>query len=253
MFAQERHSLILGLLSKEGSVRVASLAERLRVTEETVRRDLERLGHDGKLVRTHGGALPLDASRREQPFEVRRSAQQREKDAIARAAAAHVLDGEVIAIDGSSTAFALARALPELAITVITTSLPVIMALAQRSRIRVVCAGGTLDRTSMSLSGALTEQVLEHYNIHRLFLSCTGIDAEHGLSETADGLAAVKRRLMARADRTYLLADHTKFGLRGGAIFAGVEQIDALITDRSAPPEQLARLSQAGVTIHQAE
>ncbi len=253
MFAQERHSLILDLLEKEGSVRVAVLAERLQVTEETVRRDLERLGHDGKLQRTHGGALALDASKREQPFDVRSSAQQREKDAIARVAAAQVQEGEVIAIDGSSTAFALARALADQAITVITTSMPVIMALAQRTRIRVVCAGGTLDRTSMSLSGALTEQVLEHYNIHRLFLSCTGIDAERGLTETADGLAAVKRRLMARAAQTYLLADHTKFGVRGGSIFSAADQIDALITDTSAPADQLVRLAQAGVTIHQAE
>lgn len=253
MFAQERHSLILDLLDKEGSVRVATLAERLQVTEETVRRDLERLGADGKLVRTHGGALPLDASKREQPFEVRRSAQQREKDAIARIAAEQVHDGEVIAIDGSSTAFAVARALADQAVTVITTSMPVIMALAQRSRIRVVCAGGTLDRTSMSLSGALTEQVLDHYNIHRLFLSCAGVDADRGLTETADGLAAVKRRLIARADRTYLLADHTKFGVRGGVTFAGIDQIDALITDKIADPSQLARIQQAGVTIHQAD
>jgi DeoR/GlpR family transcriptional regulator of sugar metabolism len=252
MFAQERHHLIIELLEKEGSVRVASLASRLQVTEETVRRDLERLDNHGKLRRTHGGALALDAASREQPFDVRRGAQQREKDAIARLAAEQVHDGEIIAIDGSSTAFAMARALPELSITVVTTSMPVVMALAQRSRIRVVCAGGTLDRTSMSLSGALTEQVLDHYNIHRLFLSCAGVDAEHGLNETAEGLAEVKRRLMARADRTYLLADHTKFGVHGGVTFAGIDQIDALITDHSASADQLTRIRDAGVVIHQA-
>ena len=105
----------------------------------------------------------------------------------------------------------------------------------------------------MSLSGALTEQVLDHYNIHRLFLSCAGVDADRGLTETADGLAAVKRCLIARADRTYLLADHTKFGVRGGVTFAGIDQIDALITDRTADSEQLARITQAGITIHQAD
>lgn len=253
MFAQERHSVILDLLDKEGSVRVASLADRLQVTEETVRRDLERLDLERKLVRIHGGALPLTDAEREQPFEVRRSAQQREKDAIARIAAAQVVDGEVIAIDGSSTAFALARALPDQAITVITTSLPVITALAQRTRIRVVCAGGTLDRTSMSLSGAVTEQILDQYAIHRLFLSCTGVDAERGLTETADALAQVKQKLIARADRTYLLADHTKIGARGGASFAAIGKIDALVTDRLADPGQIERITQAGVTIHRAD
>lgn len=246
MFAQERHSVILELLERQGSVRVANLAEHLRVTEETVRRDLERLGNDGKLRRTHGGALALDGGPRELPFALRNATQQAEKDAIARAAAAHVQDGEVIAIDGSSTAFALARALPDLAITVITTSLPVMMALAERTRIRVVCAGGTLDRTSMSFSGVQTAQIFEQYNIHRLFLSCTGVDFERGLSETAEALAEVKSRLIARADRTYLLADHTKFGVRGAVAFARADQIDVLVTDQAADALQIERIAAAG-------
>ncbi len=249
MFAQERHSHILQLLERQGRVRVAALAKRLRVTEETVRRDLERLGNDGKLLRTHGGALNVEQQRREQPFDIRKTAQRDEKVAIALTAAAQVVEGEVIAIDGSSSAYELACSLPDIAVTVITTSVPVINALAERSRLRVVGAGGTLDATSMSFSGSITDQVLSQLNIDKLFMSCKGVDPERGLSETTEGLAAVKRRLIERAARTYLLADHTKFGVRSTVVFAAVADVDVVVTDHDADPEILARLASAGPTI----
>jgi len=249
MFAQERHSHILDLLERQGRVRVASLARRLRVTEETVRRDLERLGNDGKLRRTHGGALSAQRERREPPFSIRKAAQLSEKNAIAAAAAAHVVEGDVIALDGSSSAYALAQALPDIAVTVIATSVPVMMALAERSRVRVVCAGGALDTTSMSFSGPLIKQALDQFNIGKLFMSCQGVDIERGLSEASESLAAVKRLLIERADRTYLLADHTKFGVRAAVVFATLAEIDAVVTDRSAAADQLARIAKTGPTI----
>ena len=260
MFAEQRHSHILELLAlieRNGfgvfaHAHDATLAQKLRVTEETVRRDLERLGNDGKLHRTHGGALLVEPQRREQPFDIRKRTQQVDKSAIATAAAALIAEGEVIAIDGSSSAFALAQALPDIAVTVITTSVPVVTALSERSRIRVVCAGGTLDRTSMSLFGSLTDQLLANFNIHKLFISCKGVDAERGLSETTDHLATVKRRLIGLADQIYLLADHTKFGVRGAITFAAVSEIDVVITDRAADSTTLARIAEAGPTIIQA-
>jgi DeoR/GlpR family transcriptional regulator of sugar metabolism len=134
MFAQERHSHILQRLERDGSVRVATLALELQVTEETVRRDLERLGHHGKLIRTHGGALQLDnGTRRELPFAVRSTAQLSEKRAIAANALSHIVEGDVIAIDGSSSGYCLACTLPDIPLTVITPSVPVVVALSEKS------------------------------------------------------------------------------------------------------------------------
>ena len=200
MFAQERHSLILQALDRDGSVRVASLARELQVTEETVRRDLERLGQDGRLLRTHGGALQLDnGSRRELPFAVRSTAQ-----------------------------------------------------LSDKNHIRVVCLGGYLDSTSMSFSGPLMEFAVQQFNIHKLFISCKGLDIERGLSETTDSLAAVKKCLIARADRTYLLADHTKFSVRSAVVFAALSDVDVIITDQNTAPDLLRGFAAAGPAIFNA-
>ncbi len=253
MFAQERHSHILQRLERDGSVRVAALALELQVTEETVRRDLERLGHDGKLTRTHGGALQLDnGSRRELPFAVRSTAQLLEKRAIASNALSHIVEGDVIAIDGSSSGYCLACTLPNIPLTVITPSVPVVVALSEKSHIRVVCLGGYLDATSMSFSGPLMESSVQQFNIHKLFLSCKGVDIERGLSETTDNLAAVKKCLISRADRTYLLADHTKFGSRSAVVFASLGDIDAIITDQATGREQLSGFAAAGPAIFNA-
>jgi DeoR/GlpR family transcriptional regulator of sugar metabolism len=253
MFAQERQAHILQVLDRDGSVRVASLARELQVTEETVRRDLERLGHDGRLLRTHGGALQLDnGTRRELPFAVRSTDQLAEKRAIASSALSHILAGDVIAIDGSSSGYCLACSLPDIPLTVITPSLPVVAALADKHHIRVVCLGGYLDATSMSFSGPLMESSVQHFNIHKLFISCKGLDIERGLSETTDGLAAVKKTLISRANRTYLLADHTKFGMRSAVVFASISDVDVIITDQNTNADQLRGFAAAGPSIFNA-
>jgi DeoR/GlpR family transcriptional regulator of sugar metabolism len=248
MFPEERHSHILHLLESQGRVRVADLARELSVAEETVRRDLERLGQDGRLQRIHGGALP-GSGRREQPFSERRDQQQAEKSRMARTAATHVAPGQIIAFDGSTSAYATALLLPDVPLTVITTSLSVVDALSTRSAIRLVCTGGTYDPTSRSFFGPQTLHMLEHLNIHLLFLSCIGVDLERGLSESTDELAAVKRALMQRAERSILLADHSKLGFRSAITFADLRQVDTLITDQGADGDLLTGLRGHGLRV----
>ncbi len=249
MFAEERHLQILTLLERQGRVRVVDLARELQVTEETVRRDLERLDQDGLLQRTHGGALPGSA-RRELPFAQRQASQLAAKTAIAHAALALVAPGQVIALDGSTSAFAMASSLPDaLALTVVTTSLPVVGALADREQVRVVCSGGTFDPTSRSFLGPIAAEALARINIHTVFLSGIGIDLERGVSESTDDLAAVKRRLIERAERVVLLVDHTKFGVRGAITFATLGDLDVVITDRALDPPTAAALAAHGARI----
>jgi DeoR/GlpR family transcriptional regulator of sugar metabolism len=246
MFAEERHLQILTILERQGRVRVVELARELQVTEETVRRDLERLDQDGRLQRTHGGALPGSA-RRELPFAQRQASQLAAKTAIAHAALALVVPGQVIALDGSTSAFAMASSLPEgVALTVVTTSLPVVGALADREDVRVVCSGGTFDPTSRSFLGPIAAEALARINIHTLFLSCIGVDLERGVSESTDDLAAVKRRLIERAERVVLLVDNSKFGVRGAISFATLADIDVVITDRPVEPATAAALAAQG-------
>lgn len=245
--AFERQREILGLLGSSGSVHVADVAARLGVTPETVRRDLEKLGRQGRLRRTHGGAVP--AHEQDQPFAVRAVAHHAEKQAIARAATALLAPGDVIALDASSTAHELALLLHGREVTVVTNSLPATLALCQRTPPRVMSTGGWLDPASLSWTGAFAEEALHRVHIGKLFLSSKGVDLQRGLSELDEAQAAIKRRLMAIADEVYLLADHSKFERRAVVYFAALGEVDAVITDAGAGDDLLARLRAAGLRV----
>ena len=152
MLAQQRYREILSRLRKVGGVRVARLAETLRVTQETIRRDLDKLGNEGKLIRTHGGAVPAPDARHDLPFDVRKTANLEAKKAIARQALRHIAEDDILALDASSTAHELARVIPDIPVTVVTNSVPVTVALLACSRVRVVSTGGRLDRPSRSFT-----------------------------------------------------------------------------------------------------
>lgn len=230
MLGSERQRVILRRVQQNGAVRVAQLARELDVAEETIRRDLERLDLDGKLVRTHGGAVPLEPDR-ELPYVVRETANLPAKRAIAAIAARHIRDGDVIALDASSTAIELARAMPHVPLTVLTNSLVGAMVLAARPHARVILTGGVLDAPSMSFVGSLAEDALTRFHINKLFLSTKGVDAQRGLSVASNDHARIKRRMIDLADETFLLADRSKFGVKSVEFFAQVEDIDVIITD----------------------
>jgi DeoR/GlpR family transcriptional regulator of sugar metabolism len=248
MFAAERQAGILARLERHGQVRVADLALELGVAEETVRRDLDQLVHDGLVCRTHGGAVPRPVPRPEEHrFAVRQQAELAAKTMIAVAASAELADGQVIAVDDSTSAYAFAQAIPNLALTVVTTSVAVVEALSGHDRINVVCTGGFYDPVSRSCHGAVTIASLERLNVGTLFFSCLGVDLERGLSESTDDLVAVKRCLMARAERLVLLADHTKFGVRSALTVAGIDELDLVVTDPETPAAAIDGLAARGV------
>jgi DeoR/GlpR family transcriptional regulator of sugar metabolism len=249
MLAAERHRHILFRVKQSGAVRVSLLAEELHVAEETIRRDLERLGADRLLVRTHGGAVPIGGERAELPLSVRETVHLELKRTIARRAAEEISDGDVIALDASSTVYELARVIPDRPLTVVTNSLAVSRALAERAAVQVIVTGGVLDAPSMSLVGTLAEESLERYNIRRVFLSCQGVDAERGLSVTADMHGRIKRKMMDVAEESCLLVDSSKFGVRALEFFARVEEVDSIITDAGAKGEQVKWLRETGARV----
>ncbi len=249
MLAPERQRVILDLLARQGSVRVARLAAGFHVTQETVRRDLERLERDGRLLRSHGGAVPLDLDRTELPLDVRETVHLKQKQAIAAHAAAGISEGHVIALDASSTARELARLLPDIPLTVVTNSLAVAVVLLDRSRIRVVVTGGVLDGPSRSFVGEMAREILDRFHFTRAFISCQGIDLERGLSVTADEQAGIKRRMIALADEAVLLADSSKFGVKAVEFFAKVADVDAIITDPGTDSSTIDGLKKAGVRV----
>lgn len=241
------------MVQQAGSIRVTELARQLRVTEETIRRDLDRLDRLGKVVRIHGGAIPVQNDHRELPFDVRRAANLKEKQAIAAAAAEFVAEGDVIALDASSTAVELARVLPDVPLTVVTNSLAIVSLLLDRKRILIVSTGGVMDTPSLSYVSTLAERALERFNIGKLFFSSKGVDLHRGLSVAEDDHARLKRRMMELAEKKYLLVDHTKLGVRSVVFFADVRDVDCIVTDAGASTEMLDRLRKSGPIVVQAD
>ncbi len=249
MLAISRRRAILELLDSEGSVRTTDLAERLAVTDETIRRDLEKLERDGLLQRTHGGAIKGDFRPRELPFAEREVLNMAAKEEIADLAAGLITPGERIFIDASSTALQMVMRLPAVPLTIITNSLIVLSRLGSSREHKVIATGGRLDVASQSLVGSVARAALKRYRIDKAFCSGNGMDILRGLSESNEQQASLKEALIPRCSAFIFLADHTKLGVSSDYFFCECSAIDILVTDRAARHPSLEELADLGVEI----
>jgi DeoR/GlpR family transcriptional regulator of sugar metabolism len=233
MLAVERQQRILDMLLKSGAVSTVKVAKMLAISEETVRRDFERLEADGLLSRQHGGAMRLNESHRDLSLDSREMANVPEKKIIAELALTQIQAGDTVFFDASSTVFHLARLVPNLEVTVLTSALKIAIELVRRPAVRVILSGGAVSPRSLSCHGSLADSILEHCHIQKAFFSCRGLDSERGLSEPSAEQAALKRKIVSLAEQTILLADHTKTGVKSSYFFARLADVDTLITDRN--------------------
>lgn len=255
MIADHRRREIVGRMTQRGSVRVSDLAGELSVAEETIRRDLRVLEREGVAIRTHGGAVPARTNevehgqvvRTDEAFGVRLNAMAAEKRAIAAEAVKRIKAGDVIALDGSTTAWEVARLLPRFAATVVTNSLVIVNSLANRGDVRIVCTGGRLNPALQMFEGVLATDALKRLNIDLAFFSCRGVDPVRGLSDPSEASATYKARLIELAAKSVLLVDHTKFGAKSVVNFAGVAKISEIVTDVGVPARELTAFVQRGV------
>lgn len=251
MLPAERHRAIVQVVNSRGSIRVKELSTLFAVTEETVRRDLDHLEKDGKLRRSHGGAVSIQEDHGEVPYLERETEHVSEKEAIAREAVSHVAAGDRIVLDASTTAWHVAVALPDIPITVLTNSLKVALELSSRDRVEVISSGGILRPSSLSYVGPMAEEAMGRFHVNKAFVSCKGIHNEYGISESNALQALVKRKMIDIADQVFVLADHSKIQVRDFTTVASIREIDVLITDSQVPNEELEFISQQQVKIIQ--
>jgi DeoR/GlpR family transcriptional regulator of sugar metabolism len=256
VFAAERQHRIARLVEERGRARVGDLAAQFGVSGVTIRKDLAELERRGRVVRTHGGAVSPAGAGMERAFEVRERMRRAEKTAIGRLAASMVADGESIALDASTTAFAMARSLRArggwLDLTVITNGLRIALELADAPGIRVLMAGGVVRPEALSLVGPLGEGLLERVNVQRAFLGAMGFSIEAGLCDGTEEEAQIKRLLVAAATVTVGLVDHTKWGRSALATFCPTASLGVVITDTGAPAPMRAALEATGVRVVEA-
>ena len=252
VLAHQRHDRIVELVRSEGSVRVRDLADALAVSDMTIRRDLDLLAGRSLVQKVHGGAAAIQHNSTFEPgFEAKRVRQQEEKSRIAAAAAALVGPGSAVGLSAGTTTWALAQLLTTVAnLTVVTnaTSIAHTLNRGHRGDQTIVLTGGV--RTpSDALVGPLTTSALERIHVDLLFLGVHGMDANGGFTTPNLAEAEVNSAFVSAAEQVVVLADHTKWGIRGLAQIAGLEAATTVISDDRLPPTAVDQLTDAGVRI----
>jgi DeoR family transcriptional regulator, fructose operon transcriptional repressor len=250
VYAAERQQEILRRARKIGRVDVASLAEDLAVTTETVRRDLDRLERQGLVRRVHGGALPVERLRLEPEVAARASAMAAEKDRIAKAALEQLPHASSILIDAGTTTARLAEHLPEdRELTVVTNSLPIALSLAARPHLTVLTIGGRLRSRTLALVDRWALRDLAELRVDVAFVATNGLSLAGGLTTPDLAEAAVKEAMVNAGRRVVLLADHTKVGDDQFCRFAEISDVDVLVTDTGLDEETAAEFTAAGLEV----
>lgn len=233
MLAIERKSEILATLQREKSVLVAELSQKYQVTEETIRRDLDKLEKEGYIKKTYGGAVWNDNTSVEIPFKVRERTNKKEKQTIARLVQGVIGEGESIMLDSSSTSLMVARNLKQYRkLTVITNSVEILLELSNCKNIKVISTGGELRESALSLGGRQAEQMLLRYNVDKAVLSCKGVSMEKGITDSNEPEAQMKSTMRECAKTTIWAIDSTKFDKVSFVQLAQFKRGDVVVTDK---------------------
>lgn len=246
MLAEQRIRAILQLLSQHQTVSVTALCQTTGASEATIRRDLNALANQGRLVKIHGGATTLE----EEEFLVRetelamKQRYAREKERIARYAATLVTDDDVVYLDSSTTVLHMANHLKDSDALFITSSIDCAGMLSAHKR-RVYVLGGLLKPGTVEIVGGEALNILGGYHFTKTFLGVGGISLTQGLTAPDPASAVLKVRAAAQSQSVYILADSSKFG---NVTTASVLPLKAaqIITDKM--PDQ-AYLDNADITV----
>jgi DeoR/GlpR family transcriptional regulator of sugar metabolism len=244
--SSKRHARIVESLRVTGVASVRELAERLQVSESTIRRDLTELDRHGELVRTYGGAALTARTTAEEPFDVSAAHDRAVKEAMAERAAELVADDTVVVLDIGTTTPLIARRLRGRPVTVITSNLAVLDELRDDDAVRLVLLGGVLRRNYQSVVGALTESALRQVSADLVFLSCTGVRANGHVVDDMAVEAPIKQAMVEAAPRVVLVAGESKFPGTGSLRLCSLTDIDVLVTSAGADPHTLDLCRQAG-------
>ncbi len=248
MLAIERRNEILEKLQLEKRVVVSELSQHYKVTEETIRRDLEKLENDGYVIKSYGGAVLNEHSVLELPFNIRKNQNIVEKQRIATQVAKMVRDGEAIMLDTSSTSVFIARELKEKKkLTVITNSVEIIVELLDVPGWNVISTGGVSRERSFSLVGPHTDAMIRSYHVDKAIVSCKGIDLNAGITDSDEQDVSSKKMMLKAAKERILVADSTKFGEVAFTKVGDWTDFTKMVTDKKPAQQWLQLLEQQRV------
>lgn len=238
MIREKRFEFILQRLKKKAEVTFEELAEKLEVSDDTIRRDIDYLHKNGLLSKVRGGAIPR--AKNPLTFHDRQGYLKKEKDVIALKAQQLVQDGMTIFMDGGTTVCAVAEYFPlDIKLRVVTNNYTLVAILAGYQHIEVIVAGGNYDAAQQTFSGYNTCATVAEFNADLYLMGICGVNQAFGVSTTAQQDADVKRAMKRNARKTAVLANHERLGITDAFKVCDIQDIDILVTDLNSDDEEL--------------
>ncbi|GGZ23638.1 DeoR family transcriptional regulator [Echinicola pacifica] len=232
MLPKQRKEKILDLLKEDGSAKVIDLARLFKVTEVTIRQDLEKLEKNGLVIREHGGVHLKNVEDQVRSFSLIHQDNLREKEIIAEKCLEFIHPGDTIILDSGSTTTEIAKKIMDIkGLTVITNALNITLMLGATPNIEVIMTGGEFKAPTLSLTGQKAADFFKGLNVQKLFLATAGISLKSGLTYPSISDLVVKKAMIDAADTTYLVADSSKIGKSAFASLGALSLIDYIITD----------------------
>lgn len=246
----QRRQGILNLIREDGHAKVQQLSKIFKVSEVTIRQDLEVLEEMGHVQREHGGAFLKDVGAFAKTGLLFNQHHMEEKQEIARKAVALIREGDSIILDSGSTTTELAKLLLGFkALNIITNGLNIATILGENPGINLMVSGGEFKAPTLSLTGDLAAATFKNIHVDKLFLATAGISSDMQLTYPSLSDLAVKSAMIRAASQVYLLADSSKLGNSSFASLGRISLIDTLITDSKISAEKMAVLKEMKVSV----
>jgi DeoR/GlpR family transcriptional regulator of sugar metabolism len=250
MLPLQRREKILEMIKEDGHAKVLQLSKIFKVTEVTIRQDLEKLEADGFIEREHGGAYLKNVGIHAKNILLQNQENLVEKAAIAQKAIEFIYNGDTIILDSGSTTTEIAKLVSGFKnLTVITNSLNIALILGADPEVNLVVTGGEFKAPTLSLTGQKAADFFENLHVDKLFLATAGITLKSGLTYPSISDICVKRAMIESANEVYLVADSTKIGRSSFASLGAISLIDFLITDSKINEDDIAMLKRHDIKL----
>lgn len=250
MLAIERRNAILSKLSAEGKVVVSDLSVEFNVTEETIRRDLEKLDRDGLARKTYGGAVKNENFNIDLPFHIRKQTNVESKRIIADKISEMINDGDYIMLDSSTTAlYIIQKILDRKKITLITNSIEILIELCNKPDWTIISTGGVLKEGGLSLVGYQAEKMVSGFHVDLAVCSCKGINEDLVVTDSNERDSEIKKAFFNAANRKVLAVDDSKFSKISFVKVCDVSNVDTIVTNANPGEQWCEKIKTSGTEI----
>ncbi len=251
MLREQRIEIILDELARKGIISIETLAEKIKVSQSTIRRDIEDLEAKRSLKRIRGGAIAAKAPTSfEPPFTARQDMLLEEKQRISEAAHALINPNETLFISSGTTLYEFSKTLHDISqLYIATNDLMSALVLSNYNNINLMVLGGSLRHNHLSINGYFTDNMINQIHADKAFIGVDAVDLNTGFMNFSMDEITSNKSMMKASRETIVLCDHSKFSKVAFVNICKFSAVDIMITDEGADPEYIAKIRDFGTEV----